>query len=174
MTKKRSHSQQQRRNSMYYKSITKKRIIIYGIIAAVLSSIGVFGYRSMIPVNSSTPVFGIPNNHFFKATYSPSSGYVWVSVASGSVKGLRGSGGGGGVTNPPYIFHKGELDSIRVINEDYETHSAHNFNVDELNIHTKDLNYFDTQTITFVADKPGTFHYYCTIHPEMKGDITIE
>ena len=159
---------------MYYKSITKKRIITYGIIAAILSSIGVFGYRSMIPVNSSTPVFGIPNNHFVKATYSPSSGYVWVSVSSGSVKGLRGSGGGGGITNPAYIFHKGELDSIRVINEDYQTHSAHNFNVDELNIHTKDLNYFDTQTITFVADKPGTFHYYCTIHPEMKGDITIE
>jgi len=172
MTKKRSHSQQQRRNSTYYKGITKKRIITYGIIAAVLSSLGVVGYRSMIPVNSSTPVFGIPNNHFVKATYSPSSGYVWVSVASGSVKGLRSSGGG--ITNPPYIFHKGELDSIRVINEDYETHSAHNFNVDELNIHTKDLNYFDTQTITFVADKPGTFHYYCTIHPEMKGDITIE
>ncbi|MDQ3883855.1 MAG: cupredoxin domain-containing protein [Thermoproteota archaeon] len=172
MTKKRSHSQQQRRNSMYYKSITKKRIITYGIIAAVLSSIGVVGYRSMIPVNSSTPVFGIPNNHFVKATYSPSSGYVWVSVASGSVKGLRSSGGG--ITNPSYIFHKGELDSIRVINEDYETHSTHNFNVDELNIHTKDLIYFDTQTITFVADKPGTFHYYCTIHPEMKGDITIE
>src|SRR5919109_584085 len=174
MAKKRPHPQQQRRNSVSYRSITKKRIITYGIIAAIISSIGIFGYRSMIPVNSSTPVFGIPSNHFVKAKYSPSSGYVWVSMSSGSVKGLRGSGGGGGITNPPYVFRKGDLQSIRVINEDYETHSKHNFNVDELNIHTNDLGYFDTQAITFVADKTGTFHYYCTIHPEMKGDITIE
>jgi plastocyanin len=36
------------------------------------------------------------------------------------------------------------------------------------------LAYYETQTITFVADKTGTFEYYCTIHPEMKGNITIE
>src|ERR671922_2977618 len=171
MTNKR-HKQQ--KHSLYRRGMTKKRIITYGILAAIISGIGLFSYQSMIPVNRNTPVFGIPSNHFVKAKYSPSSGYVWVSMSSGSVKGLKGSGGGGGITNPPYVFRKGDLESIRVINEDYETHSQHNFNVDELNIHTKDLNYYDTQTITFVADKLGTFHYYCTIHPEMKGDITIE
>jgi hypothetical protein len=175
MAKKRHQQQQKRKNSsVAFRSITKKRIIIYGTIAAIISSIGIFGYRSMIPVNRNTPVFGIPNNHFVKAAYSPSSGYVWVSISSGSAKGLRGSGGGGGITNPQYVFHNGDLESIRVINEDDQTHSKHNFNVDELNVHTKDLDYFESQTITFVADKPGTFHYYCTIHPEMKGDITIE
>jgi hypothetical protein len=153
--------------------MTKKRIIIYGVIAAIISSVGIWGYRSMIPVNSNTPVFGIPNNNFVKATSSPSSGYVWVSMSSGSVKGLKGSGGGG-ITNPEYVFHKGDLESIRVINEDYQTHSKHNFNIDELNVHTKDLDYYGSQTITFVADKTGTFHYYCSIHPEMRGDITIE
>src|SRR5215218_3090338 len=98
MTKKRPHPQQQRRNSVSYRRITKKRIIAYGIIAAIISSIGIFSYRSMIPVNGNAPVFGIPNNHFIKAKYSPSSGYVWVSMSSGSVKGLRGSGGGGSIT----------------------------------------------------------------------------
>jgi hypothetical protein len=154
--------------------MTKKRIIIYGTIVAIISIIGIVGYRSMIPANRNTPVFGIPNNNFVKATSSPSSGYVWVSMSSGSVKGLKGSGGGGGITNPEYVFHKGDLESIRVINEDYQTHSPHNFNIDEFNVHTKDLNYYESQTVTFVADKPGTFHYYCSIHPEMKGDITIE
>jgi hypothetical protein len=174
MTKRRPHPQQQKRHSVPYRSTTKKRVITYGIIGVIISSIGIFGYRAMTPANSSTPYFGIPNNHFIKARYSPSSGYSWISMSSGSVKGLRGSGGGSGITNPHYVLHKGDLQSIHVINEDYETHSKHNFNVDELNIHTNDLDYYGTQTITFVADKPGTFHYYCTIHPEMRGDITVE
>jgi len=172
MTKKRPHSQQQKRHQMPYRSTTKKRIIAYGILGVIVSGIVIFGYRAMIPVNSSTPFFGIPNNHFITARYSPSSGYSWVSMSSGSVKGVRSSGSG--ITNPHYVFHKGDLESMHVMNEDYTTHSKHNFNVDELNIHTNDLDYYGTQTVTFVADKPGTFHYYCTIHPEMKGDITVE
>jgi hypothetical protein len=169
------HHQQHRQNgrSVYSTRTTRKRIITYGIIAAVISVVGIAGYKSMIPINGTTPVFGIPNNHFVKARYSPSSGYAWVSVSSGSVKGMRGSGGGGSA-NPQYVFNRGGLQSIHVINEDYETHSKHNFNIDELNIHSKDLAYSESQTITFVADKPGTFHYYCNIHPEMKGEITVE
>lgn len=62
---------------------------------------------------------------------------------------------------------------MHVINEDYETHSKHNFNIDEFNVHTRDLGYFETQTISFLADKKGTFEYYCTIHPEMRGTIEI-
>jgi plastocyanin len=86
---------------------------------------------------------------------------------------LRGSGGGG-IPNPTYVFNRGVLQSMHLINEDYETHSKHNFNIDELNVHSKDLGYYDSQIITFVADKPGTYQYYCTIHPEMKGNITVE
>jgi hypothetical protein len=171
MTNKR-HKQQ--KHSLYRRGMTKKRIITYGIIAAIISGIGLFSYQSMIPVNRNTPVFGIPSNHFVKAKYSPSSGYVWASMSSGGAKGLRGGGGGSGIINPLYVFSKGGLQAIHVINEDYETHSKHNLNVDELNIHTKDLGYQESQTITFVADKAGTFHYYCTIHPEMKGNMTIE
>jgi plastocyanin len=44
---------------------------------------------------------------------------------------------------------------------------------DEFNVHTRDLGYFETQTVTFLADKKGTFEYYCTIHPEMKGIIKV-
>jgi hypothetical protein len=171
MTKKRR--QQNRHSSVSYMALTKKRIITYGLIAAIISGISIAGYKSMIPTNGNSPVFGIPNNHFVKAKYSRGSGYGWVSLSSGSVKGLRGSGGGG-MINPSYVFGKGALQSMHVINEDYETHSKHNFNIDELNIHSKDLAYSESQTLTFVADKPGTFHYYCNIHPEMKGVINIE
>jgi plastocyanin len=171
MTKKRR--QQNGHSTVSHMAITKKRIITYGIIAAIISAISIAGYKSMIPTNGNSPVFAIPNNHFVKAKYFRGSGYGWVSMSSGSAKGLRGSGGGGTI-NPSYVFAKGGLQSMHVINEDYETHSKHNLNIDELNIHSKDLAYSESQTITFVADKPGTFHYYCNIHPEMKGDITIE
>lgn len=171
MTKKSRHHNG---HSVSFVRMTRKRIITYGIIAAIISGISITGYKSMIPTNGNTPVFGIPINHFVKAKYSASSGYAWVSMSSGTAKGLRGSGGGGGIINPSYVFGKGGLQSVHVINEDYETHSKHNFNIDELNVHSKDLAYYESQTVTFVADKPGSFHYYCNIHPEMKGDITIE
>jgi hypothetical protein len=171
MAKKRSHHRNGHSSVSY---MTKKRIITYGIIAAIISGIGITGYKSMIPTNGNTPVFGIPINHFVKAKYSTGSGYAWVSMSSGTAKGLRGGGGGGGTINPTYIFGKGGLQSMHVINEDYKTHSKHNFNIDEFNVHSKDLAYSESQTITFVADQPGTFHYYCNIHPEMKGDIIIE
>jgi Cupredoxin-like domain len=172
MTKKRR--QQNAHSSVSFTRMTKKRIITYGIIAAILSGIGIAGYKSMIPTNGNSPVFGIPINHFVKAKYSAGSGYAWVSMSSGAVKGLKRSGGGGGTINPQYVYGKGSLQSMHVVNEDYETHSKHNFNIDEFNVHSKDLAPSESQTITFVADKLGNFQYYCNIHPEMKGDIIIE
>lgn len=170
MTKKR---RQQNARSVSFMRVTKKRIITFGIIAAIISGISIAGYKSMIPANGNTPVFGIPINHFIKAKYSASSGHDWVSMSSSTARRLRGSGGGATI-NPSYVFSRGSLQSMHVINEDYETHSKHNFNLDELNVHSKDLAYSESQTITFVADQPGTFHYCCNIHPEMKGEITIK
>lgn len=152
---------------------TKKKIAIFGVIAALLSGAGYLGWNSLIPANGSTPVLGFANNHFIKATHS-ASGYHYISMSSGSVKGLKGSGGGSGLVNPTYALHKGELESIHVITEDNETHSKHNFNIDEFNVHTRDLGNFESQTVSFVADKEGTFDYYCSLHPEMRGQITVK
>jgi len=102
-----------------------------------------------------------------------SKGYEFISQANGAVKGMRATGGGGPHIDPKYTLNLGSLQSIHVINEDYETHSKHNFNINEFNVHTRDLGYFETQTITFLADKKGTFEYYCTIHPEMKGTVEV-
>jgi len=155
-------------------TFSKKAMIGIVITAAAILVIAYFGINSLIPVNSNSPVLSPPRNNFIKAIHSPQAGYVFVSQSSGSVKGLRGSSGGSGYTNPTFTLSKGGLESIHIINEDYETHSKHNFNIDEFNVHTKDLGYFQTQTVTFIADKEGTFQYYCTIHPEMKGTIVVQ
>jgi hypothetical protein len=147
--------------------------IAIGVIAVVITLGITFGIRSLVPVNSSSPVFLPAENIFIKASHSAAKGYEFLSQASGAVKGMRASGGGGSNIDPNYVFTAGSLQSFHVINEDYETHSKHNFNIDQFNVHTRDLGYFESQTISFLANKKGTFEYYCTIHPEMKGTIEI-
>lgn len=161
--------QKQRPKPMF----TKNRAIMIGAMAAIVSIAGFFGYRALIPSNGTAPVFGFPSNDFIKASHSQNGGYFYLSQASGSVKGLRSTGSSSQI-NPVYSYKKGDLVSFHVINEDNETHSKHNFNIDEYNIHSKSLGYFEADTVSFVADKAGTFNYYCSIHPEMKGTITVE
>jgi hypothetical protein len=147
-------------------------IIVILAVATAISIISYYAINSMIPVNGKSPVLLPPRNIFIKASHSPQTGYIFVSQSSGAVKGLRGSGGSYS-TSPTYTFNKGGVESIHMINEDYQTHSKHNFNIDQFNVHTNDLGYFQTQTVTFIADKEGTFQYYCTIHPEMRGNIVV-
>jgi hypothetical protein len=149
---------------------TRGKAIAYGTVATVIAMIGYFGWHAMIPSNGTYPVFAPRENHFIKAMHS-SSGYHYFSISSGSVKGTRGSGGG--ILNPEYTLSKDTVQSIHFVNEDRETHSSHNLNIDAFNVHTRDLNYFESQTIDFVPDKAGHFEYYCSIHSEMKGVITV-
>jgi hypothetical protein len=150
---------------------SKGLIITVSAAAGIVSLLGYAGIHSLIPVNGTVPVFAAPRNSFIKATYSQQTGYYFLSQSAGGVKGSRG---GSASVNPVYYLKKGSLESVHLINEDYETHSKHNFNIDQFKVHTKDLGYFESQTITFIADKLGTFEYYCTIHPEMRGTVTVE
>jgi cupredoxin-like protein len=158
------NKKRQEETQSLFLGIPKNRLIIYGVVAAILSTFSYLGYQSLIPANGNSPVLGFPINHFIKAKYSPGSGYRWVS----------GSAGGGNTANPSYSLTSGQLHAIHVLNEDSESLSAHNFNIDEVNVHTRDLSYFESQSITFLADQTGKYHYYCSIHPEMEGDVIVE
>ena len=146
--------------------------IILGIV--VIGSIGgYYAYQSFIPVNVDYPVFLIPENILIKTGKTVDGKYSF---------GLQSSRGGKqtpqrGMTSPTLIISKGNLVSLHVINEILNTDaekSFHNFNIDEFNVHSKDLGYFESQSITFLADKPGEFIYHCTLHPEMKGQLIIK
>ncbi len=53
----------------------------------------------------------------------------------------------------------------------------HNWVLDEFNAKTKTIQTGETDTISFVADKAGTFEYYCSIGSHrmmgMKGTLTV-
>lgn len=156
------------------KNISVKGLSII-VLTGVLISLGAyFAINSSRPSNGTSPVIGIPGNSFIKAVHTPGKGYSFMHQSSGSSKGLRNLNLGNRTSDPNVLMtvNKGSAETIHLINED-TSHSKHNLNVDEFNVHTRDLGYFESQSVTFIADKAGTFKIYCTIHPEMTGSVIV-
>lgn len=147
---------------------SKGTVIGIGISIAVVSLAAYFLINST--VNSGVPLFAPAKNNFIVANHYKDSGYAFASKSTTSGK----KSVSGSTINPAIHISKGAVEAIHMINEDGDSDSKHNINIDEFNVHSRDLGYFESQTITFVADKAGTFNYYCSIHPEMKGEIIVE
>ncbi len=155
--------------------ITPKKIIVIGIVFTFISLIIYGGINSLKSFNGNF-LLSPPRNFFMKATYLQNEGNVYTSQSTGTAK-ILNSGASSSSSrigyNPTITLNQGNSLSIHLINEDSEKHSKHNLNIDEYGIHTKDLGYFQTQTVTFTANQTGTFNYYCSIHPEMNGKIIV-
>ena len=150
--------------------ISRSGIISVSIIAGVIILIGSIAVNSFHPVNSESFVFAPTTNLFLKAVKSSQGNYHYQTTKGG--KSLASTEG----TSPSLTVSKGNIIQIHLINEEKNqpnNPSKHNLNIDEFNVHIKDLNYFQSETATFLADKTGTFHYYCSIHPDMMGTITV-
>ncbi len=54
----------------------------------------------------------------------------------------------------------------------------HDFKLDEFKVATKQIKVGESETIEFVADKTGTFEYYCSVGTHrtlgMKGTLTVK
>ena len=152
-----------------------KKIIVIGISLTVIGLIVYGGINSLMSSNGNF-LLSPSRNLFMKATYLPTERYAYTSQSTGTAKLLNsGAGSRSGLGhNPTITLNQGNTVSIHLINEDSEKHSKHNINIDEFDTHTKDLGYFQSQTVTFTANKTGTFNYYCSIHPEMTGKIIVK
>ncbi|AFS83551.1 cupredoxin domain-containing protein [Candidatus Nitrosopumilus sediminis] len=150
--------------------ISRGTIISVSVVAGVIILIGVVTLNSFSPVNSDNLVFAPSSNVFLKAVSSSNGNYHYQHA-----KGGKTTGSAEGIS-PSISVSQDNLIQLHLINEDRNqpnNPSKHNLNIDEFNVHTKDLGYFQSESITFVADKLGTFDYYCSIHPDMKGTITV-
>jgi plastocyanin len=164
--------QKKKNNNKNKNRISPKKILVIGILFTVTGLIIYGGINSLKSFNGNF-LLSPPRNFFMKATYLPNEGNVYTSQLTGTAKILNSGAGSKIRYNPTITLNQGKTLSIHLINEDSEKHSKHNLNIDEFGIHTKDLGYFQTQTVTFTANKAGTFNYYCSIHPEMTGKITV-
>jgi plastocyanin len=163
---------QKKKNKNKNNKITPKKIIVIGILCTVISLI-IYGGINSLKSSNGNFLLSPPRNFFMKATYLPNEGNVYTSQSTGTAKILNSGAGSKIGHNPTITLNQGNSLSLHLINEDSEKHSRHNLNIDEFGIHTKNLGYFQTQTVTFTANKTGTFNYYCSIHPEMNGKIIV-
>lgn len=140
-------------------------MVFASVAIGIVFAIGYFAVASMTPVNSTHPVFGVPTNHYLKVVRSNDVPVFVITSTKGAKKGI--------VPNhkPTILVNKGELVTLHLINEDHDTHSL---DIDEFNVHTGDLDYFGTKSITFIADTAGQFVFRCQHHPEMTGNIIVE
>jgi len=156
------------------KKLGRTTIFILAGIVVVGAAGGYFAYQSFIPVNVDYPVFLSPENILIKTGKTTDGHYAFAMQSSRGGKQVPRAGG---MTSPTLNVSKGNLVAVHVINEILNTSeekSVHNFNIDEFNVHSKDLGYFESQSITFLADKSGDFIYHCTLHPEMKGILSVK
>jgi len=157
------------KNKTKSKFISRGTIIGIAIIVAAGAAGGYYLMTSTIPVNGTGPIFATPSNIYIKAIHTD-QGYAFDEQSTRSGKKTIS-----GVNIDPSIhISKGTLVSLHVINEDKDTGSDQDLNIDAFNVHTKHLKYFQAQTINFLADKEGSYSYYSTIHPEMKGTIVVD
>jgi hypothetical protein len=149
--------------------ISKGTVITVAILIAAVAGGVYYLWTNSVPVNSTTPNFSPASNIYILAIHND-QGYSYdeQSTKTGK-KSISGTN-----TNPGIHVPKGTLIALHVINEDKDTGSDQDLNIDAFNVHTRHLKYFEAQTINFVADKEGTYPYYSTIHPEMKGTFTVD
>jgi len=148
------------------------KLIGIGIILVIVAG-AYYAYQSLIPVNLDYPVFMAAENVLIKTGVATDGHYVFSHQSSRGGKSIIQNG----MTSPTLTIPKGNLVTLHLINEitnKPSEKSVHNLNIDEFNVHSKNLGYFDTQSITFLADKSGQFTYHCTIHPEMKGLLIVQ
>jgi Cupredoxin-like domain len=149
--------------------ISRDMIISVAVIAVVVAGGVYYLWITAVPVNGTTPVFATASNIYILATHNDQGYYYDQQSTKVAKKGISGTN-----TNPSIHVQEGTLVALHVINEDKDTSSDQDLNIDAFNVHSRHLKYFEAQTINFLANKEGTFPYYSIIHPEMKGTLTVD
>ncbi|MFZ2205403.1 MAG: cupredoxin domain-containing protein [Minisyncoccia bacterium] len=76
----------------------------------------------------------------------------------------------------PSAFSVNKGDTVKIVFKNID--GFHDFKIDEFNVATKQSKGEDEQTVTFVADKAGSFEYYCSVGTHramgMKGTLTVK
>ena len=103
-------------------------------------------------------------------------GNPWNEATSsvGSVKELTVTGSNFAFAPKTLTVNKGDTVKITFVNSG----GFHDLKIDEFNVATQKINGGAQEVVTFVADKAGTFEYYCSVgtHRQMGmvGTLTVK
>ncbi len=170
-------------------SSSNRNMIIGIVVVIVILIIAYLAYANMQP---ATEVMNTTNNtvttntestdmtdHSGMDMTSSSTAAVTastsVSVGTGStVKSFTVNGSNYKFAPTTMTVKKGDTVKITFVSSG----SIHDLVVDGYNVRTKELSPGQSQTIQFVANKSGTFEYYCSVGSHramgMKGTLTVQ
>lgn len=147
----------------------KDNVVPIAIVAAlVLGGVGWWLYSNN---NSSAPT---PKQVVVQPTVAPVPSTASPSGTQAEVKEFT-------VTGSKFKFEPTKIsvkkgDKVRVIFKNAE--GVHDFTIDEFKVKTKQLKEKESETVEFVADKTGSFEYYCSVGTHrtmgMKGTLIVE
>lgn len=143
------------------------------IIGGTVAFVGSGSNGGVVPTPMATPIM----------TATPTAMATATPTASGSTVGMEAKAdveltvNGGMFYYKPNVMKvkKGQTVKVTFVNDG----GWHDFNIDELNVHSSVIKEAGEKTsVTFVADKAGTFEYYCSVMQHRQkgqvGKITVE
>lgn len=151
-----------------------KNLIIVIVVVAVIG-VGAFYMLSSKPQESIQTMEGRKEDN---SNMSSAPSMMLESSESGaaedSIKEFTVTGSNFKFSQPEIRVKEGDTVKITFKNES----GHHDFVIDEFNVATEQTNGPTEEIVTFVADKTGTFEYYCSVlgHKQlgMKGKLIVE
>lgn len=150
-----------------------RNIGIIVIVAIVLVGVFVLVRR---PVNNTSTTQPQPTAEIkAQSTATP------AASPSGAIKEETGAVKEFTVTGSNFVFDPAEIrvkegDTVKINFKN--SGGFHDWKIDEFNATTKVISSGQTDTVQFVADKKGTFEYYCSVGNHramgMKGNLIVE
>ena len=152
-----------------------KKTIVIGVIAAVvILGIGIWIYTGM---NGAATSQILPETTSDTTTTSPPAATPPVAApqpqASGSEKDFTVTGQNYSFT--PSALTVNKCDTVKITFKN--ANGYHDLRLDDFNVATTRISSGEEATITFVADKTGSFEYYCSVGDHraagMKGTLVV-
>ena len=153
--------------------------MIFGIIVLLVIGGGAFFFMNQKPQNTTqTPLETQPTETMQKVETTPPSETMEKDAME---KDTMSKTQEFTVTGSNFSFEPAEIkvkkgDSVKIIFKNAD--GMHDFVIDEFNAKTEQIKGGEQAEVTFIADKAGSFEYYCSVgkHRQMgmKGTLIVE
>lgn len=143
------------------------------LIAVVVLIVAMGGFLLFKNADAPTTTDGMSGNNIQNTNASSTS----TNTPSQDAEGVKTFVvNGNNFAFAPQTLQVNKGDKVRIVFKN--TGGFHDLKIDEFNVATKKINGDQEDTVEFVADKAGTFEYYCSIGEHramgMKGVLTVK